>query len=121
MRIRLCMSRTAHDIIEIGRDLIETKKALGHGNFLPWIEAEFGMGYASASNFMNVAEEFGDRLLTVGASSPRSDGSYTLIPRRLLMRVTAQTVPIAAQIPQPTSNTREASIRWGCPDGGQAG
>jgi hypothetical protein len=37
------------------------------------------------------------------------------------MLVTAQTVPMAAQIPQPTSNTRDASIRWGGLRGGQGG
>jgi hypothetical protein len=38
---------------------------LGHGNFLPWIEAEFGMSEWTARNFMRVAEEFGGKSGTV--------------------------------------------------------
>jgi hypothetical protein len=38
-RIRLRLRRSAEDIIEIGRDLIEVKASIGNGNFLPWIEA----------------------------------------------------------------------------------
>ena len=28
--------------VEIGRELVAMKDALGHGHFLPWLEAEFG-------------------------------------------------------------------------------
>lgn len=41
--------------IETGRDLAVQKDALGHGNFLKWIEAEFGLGERSAQHLMNVA------------------------------------------------------------------
>ena len=37
------MARTVENIIEIGRDLALAKERLGHGNFLAWIDAEFGM------------------------------------------------------------------------------
>lgn len=58
-RIRMRMSRTAQDIIEIGRDLIVVKKAVGHGGFLKWIEAEFEMSDQAARRFMQVAEQYG--------------------------------------------------------------
>ena len=45
-------------IIEIGRELIAAKAEIGHGNWLDWIEAEFGWGHATASNYMNVASKF---------------------------------------------------------------
>lgn len=64
-RIRVRMSRTAQDIIEIGLDLIEQKKALGHGNYLTWIEAEFSMSDETARNFTRVAAEFGGKSQTV--------------------------------------------------------
>jgi hypothetical protein len=57
-RIRTRMSRTGQDIVDIGRDLIGAKKRLGHGRFLAWIEAEFGMTDRSARRFMEVAESF---------------------------------------------------------------
>lgn len=58
-RIRLRMTRAAQDIIEVGKDLREQKRALGHGNFLPWIQAEFEMSEWTARNFMNVSDKFG--------------------------------------------------------------
>lgn len=70
VRIRLRMSRTVEDIIEIGRDLNAVKNDLGHGKFLRWIEAEFGMGISTAQNFMNVHLKFGDKFPTVGNLAP---------------------------------------------------
>ncbi|WMT72768.1 hypothetical protein [Bradyrhizobium sp. Ash2021] len=37
------MSRTAQNIVEIGRDLIALKERVDHGGFLPWVESQFGM------------------------------------------------------------------------------
>lgn len=64
------MARTADDIVEIGRDLIAVKEAIGHGNFLPWIEAEFGMTDRTARNFMSVAETFGSKSEIVSDFTP---------------------------------------------------
>lgn len=36
------------DIIESGRDLLLVKKRIGHGNFLPWIEAAHYVGAKNA-------------------------------------------------------------------------
>ena len=60
-RIKLRLRRSAEDIVEIGRDLIAVKSSLGHGNFLPWIEAEFGMSEYTARNFMRVGDIYGKR------------------------------------------------------------
>jgi hypothetical protein len=68
-RIRTRMSHTAQSIIEIGRDLIAVKARLGHGNFLPWIDSEFGMTDKSAERFMSVAERFGDKFDSVSTLS----------------------------------------------------
>ncbi|MBF0093053.1 MAG: DUF3102 domain-containing protein [Alphaproteobacteria bacterium] len=69
-RIRVRMKRTAEDIIEIGRDLIAVKAKLAHGQFLPWIEAEFGMGDDTARNFMNVAKKLGDQIPKLSGFAP---------------------------------------------------
>ncbi len=42
--------------IEIGRRLIEAKVICGHGNWLPWLDREFGWKENTARNFMRVAE-----------------------------------------------------------------
>ena len=34
--------RVVADIIEIGRRLTKCKRICGHGNFLPWLDREFG-------------------------------------------------------------------------------
>ena len=69
-RIKLRLRRSTEDIIEIGLDLLKVKKAIGHGNFLPWIEAEFGMSRQTADNFVHVAEIYGTKLPIVGNLSP---------------------------------------------------
>ena len=50
--------RTSESIIEMGQHLIEVKAAIGHGNFLPWLEAEFGWSDRVAAHLMNVAVKF---------------------------------------------------------------
>ena len=57
-RIKDRLTRTVENIIEIGRDLTLAKERLGHGNFLTWIDAEFGMSDQTARNFMNVGRRF---------------------------------------------------------------
>jgi hypothetical protein len=69
-RIRVRMQRTAADIVEIGRDLIVIKSKVGHGNFLPWIEQEFGMSEDTAQNFMRVAKRFGDQMPNYSVFEP---------------------------------------------------
>lgn len=60
-RVKVRISRTVQDIIEIGRDLIAVKKKLGHGRFLPWIKTEFGMSDETARKFMQASEAMGDK------------------------------------------------------------
>ncbi|ABK43742.1 hypothetical protein Mmc1_1231 [Magnetococcus marinus MC-1] len=57
-RIRLRMRRTAEDIIAIGQDLARVKRAIPHGSFGPWIQAEFEMTERTALRFIQVAERF---------------------------------------------------------------
>jgi gas vesicle protein len=58
-RIREKVKKTLEDIIEIGNNLLDVKSALPHGQFGPWLQAEFGWGERMAQNFMSVAERFG--------------------------------------------------------------
>ena len=60
-RIKLRLKRTVEDIIEIGRELTAVKDELPHGQFLPWIAAEFEMSDRTANDFMNVANRFGGK------------------------------------------------------------
>lgn len=71
-RIRGRMQLAAESIIEVGKELIAQKAALGHGNFLPWIEAEFGMSRDSAHRFMTIAGELGPNVEHVRHLSSRT-------------------------------------------------
>src|SRR5262249_57663010 len=53
--IRRLGKRVVGDVSEIGRRLSECKKLVGHGNWLPWLEREFGWSDQTARNFMRLA------------------------------------------------------------------
>ncbi|UGY28178.1 DUF3102 domain-containing protein [Bradyrhizobium septentrionale] len=77
--IRALGKRMIGDIIEIGRLLTEAKQIVGHGNWLPWIEREFGWSRQTANNFINVFkfEEFG-KVPNFGNLSLPVSGLYML-------------------------------------------
>jgi hypothetical protein len=70
-RIKLRLKRTVEDIIEIGRELTAVKEDLPHGQFLPWIAAEFEMSDQTARNFMMVSDRFSDKFKTVLNFTPK--------------------------------------------------
>ena len=52
-------------VVDIGRELLAVKERLPHGQFIDWIEAEFGWGRRTAFNYMQAAAVFGDKWETV--------------------------------------------------------
>jgi len=60
-RIRERVKCTLADLIAIGIGLLDVKDALPHGQFGPWLSAEFGWTDRTARNFMAVAEHFGPK------------------------------------------------------------
>jgi hypothetical protein len=56
--IKTLVRRSAQDIIDIGNKLIDVKAMLGHGEFGPWLEGEFGWAERTAQTFMQVAHYF---------------------------------------------------------------
>jgi hypothetical protein len=54
--IRKLRKRAIGDVIEIGRRLTEMKEICGHGNWLPWLQREFGWTNRDALNCMRVYE-----------------------------------------------------------------
>ena len=57
-RIRDLVGVARTCIIEIGRELIAAKAEVGHGNWLDWIEGEFGWDERTARRYVAVAEAF---------------------------------------------------------------
>jgi hypothetical protein len=54
--IRALGKRVVGDVIEIGRLLIECKKRIGHGNWLSWLEREFGWSDRTAERYISASE-----------------------------------------------------------------
>jgi protein gp37 len=52
--IRALGKRVVADIVEIGRRLTEAKRLAGHGNWLPWLDREFGWSDDTAERFMSL-------------------------------------------------------------------
>lgn len=50
--------RTVEDHITIGVYLTEVKSKLGHGNFLEWVELEFGFSRSHVAGLMRIAAKF---------------------------------------------------------------
>ncbi|MGA2793921.1 MAG: DUF3102 domain-containing protein [Roseiarcus sp.] len=57
-RIRATHRRHLEAVYEIGADLLRAKELLGHGNFLPWLQAEFRWSERTANNYMSIARFF---------------------------------------------------------------
>ena len=56
--IQSLLRRSAEDIIAIGRKLAEVQARLAHGQFLDWLDAEFGWRRSTAYRFLHVADAF---------------------------------------------------------------
>jgi hypothetical protein len=54
--IRRLGKQTIENIIEIGRHLTEAKRIVGPGNWLPWLDREFGWTEMTATRFIHVFE-----------------------------------------------------------------
>jgi Protein of unknown function (DUF3102) len=69
--IRKIGKRAAGDVIEIGRRLTEMKEICGHGNWLRWLQREFGWTNRQALNYMRLyrlslkSENFSDLRISV--------------------------------------------------------
>lgn len=57
-KIKALMKRSAQDVIDIGKYLLEVKERLDYGQFGEWIDQEFSYSYPLAAKFMQVAREF---------------------------------------------------------------
>jgi hypothetical protein len=77
-RIREKVKRTIEDLIDVGNDLQAVKEVLPHGQFGPWLKAEFGWGERMAQNFMSVAERFGPKTEIIADLTIQPTAAYLL-------------------------------------------
>jgi hypothetical protein len=76
--LQTVLKREAADYIAIGRLLTEAKEMLGqHGEWLPWLEANFGSSAPTAENYMNAAR-LAAKFLTVKNLKLRPTALYLL-------------------------------------------
>ena len=113
IRVRGRLQQTALGIIQIGADLTRAKELLGHGNFGPWLDREFGLGRRSGEQFMAAARRFGTKSeivshLPAGAVLELSAPS---VPDELVERVIAGDVPASPAAIRRERTTRGAKER----------
>jgi hypothetical protein len=77
-RIREKVRKALGGLIEIGKDLQTVKEALPHGQFTPWLKAEFGWSERTAQNFMSVAERFGPKTEIIADLTIQPTAAYLL-------------------------------------------
>ena len=78
-RIRHLQADVQRGIIEIGFELIEAKKQVGHGGWADWLQKEFEWTQRTANNFMRVAERFG-KMENVFQFKPSTLQTMLLLP-----------------------------------------
>jgi hypothetical protein len=76
--IREKVKKTLEDIIEVGNDLLAVKEALPHGQFLPWLKAEFSWGERMGKNFISVAEWVGPKTEIIADLTIQPTAAYLL-------------------------------------------
>ena len=77
-KIRDLVRNTLENIIQVGQELLGVKDALPHGQFLPWLKAEFGWSERTAQNFMSVAEAFGPKSAIIADLKIAPTAAYLL-------------------------------------------
>ena len=111
------LKRSAEDIIAIGQDLIAAKEQLAHGQFQPWVSAEFEMSQPTALNFMRVAERFGDKFVNITNIS--ATVLYALAapstPDAVIERVTSgEVAPTVSEVKRAIAEAKAAHLRCLC-------
>ncbi len=66
VKIKFYLNQTAQNIIEIGKELTAAKNEVPHGEWLNWLDNNFGMTVYTAARFMKVADRFSN--LTTSAN-----------------------------------------------------
>lgn len=69
--IRVIQDNVCQGMIEIGKRLIEIKKELGHGQWLPYLENELGYTNQTGNRLMKIADEFGNSSISRNIKSSK--------------------------------------------------
>jgi hypothetical protein len=82
VRIKALQRSASESIVEIGKELIEVKERLKHGQFLDWIATEFGWSQSGAYRFISVSKKFSDssQIGNIGPITPSRKESRMIAP-----------------------------------------
>ena len=58
IEIKFYLGRTAQNIIEVGKRLIQAKSLVNHGHWQDWLQNNFDLTERTARRFMQCAERF---------------------------------------------------------------
>jgi hypothetical protein len=113
-RIKASHKRHLEAVYEIGADLLRAKELLGHGNFLPWLQAEFRWSDRTANNYMSIGRFFQGKSanfadLDVGtATALASRSTPAEIRKELLGRADAGEIITRDEVNERLAAAREA-------------
>jgi hypothetical protein len=93
--IRVLGKRVVGDIIEIGQRLIAVKQRLPHGQWLPWLEDEFGWTARTATNYMAIADAFGSNSESLSDLNISAEALYLLAGPAIPMQIRETAVELA--------------------------
>ena len=69
IEIKFYLGQTAHNIIEVGKRLIQAKSLVQHGQWQAWSEKNFQLSYQTTAKFIQCAEKFSNVVSIRGLNS----------------------------------------------------
>ena len=122
-RIKERLTRQVADIIETGRDLLEVKAKLEHGQFERWLAQEFGMAVRTAQRFMRASEWAQDKNDIVSHLTPTTvymlsakstpEGVHEQVLERLERGLPAEPEYVRMVVQEAKNSEHEAKNRKG--------
>lgn len=106
-RVRSFERRVTSEIIDLGGQLARMKERLGHGQFGPWLEAEFGDKVRTAQRYMLAHEAFGAKNDTVSYLPVSTVYALATAPQETRNEIVAEIE--AGQAPKPAQVRQRAS------------
>ena len=117
VQIRYLGRRAAQDIVEIGKLLTMCKTTLDHGEWLPWIEREFGWSDRTARNFMNVHRMLASKSEIISDLNIDATALYALAAKSTPNSVREQILARARQGEHISPRTLNVTVRSPPPSG----
>lgn len=89
----------------IGKRLLEVKHMIPHGQFVAWVEGEFGMEERAAQRYMNVAREYDD---------PQKRQTLSLFSPSIAYLLAAPSTPeeARAEVEQAAANGQKVTVEF---------